>query len=43
MCSIDLSKAFHEKNHDALFIKLMKRHVQLPDVIVNLLVMCQID
>jgi len=27
LCSIDLSKAFNQVNHYALFIKLMKRHI----------------
>jgi len=29
VCAIDLTKAFDEVNHNALFIKLMKRHIPL--------------
>ena len=35
LCSIDLSKAFDKVNHNALFIKLMQRHV--PDKLLELL------
>ena len=42
LSTIDLSKAFDKVNHDALFIKLMKRHipVQLLEVLENLFRSC---
>ena len=36
LCALDLSKAFDKVNHNALFIKLMKRHV--PIVLLDMLV-----
>jgi len=42
LCTIDLSKAFDKVNHNALFIKLMKRHipVQLLEILENLFRCC---
>ena len=36
LCAIDLSKAFDKVNHDALFLKLMKRRI--PNELLNILV-----
>jgi len=33
LCVIDLSKAFYKVNHHALFIKLIKRHIQFLEVL----------
>ena len=42
LCAIDLSKAFDKVNHNALFIKLMKRHipVELIEILENLFHCC---
>ena len=42
LCAIDLAKAFDKVNHNALYIKMMKRHIPLPlvDLIVNLFSGC---
>ena len=38
VCTIDLSKAFDKENHNALYIKVMKRFIPLPllDLVKNL-------
>ena len=42
MCTIDLSKAFDKVNHNALYIKIMKRFIPLPllDLVKNLVSDC---
>ena len=42
LCAIDLSKAFDKVNHNALYIKMMKRFipVSLLDIILNLFSDC---
>jgi len=42
LCAIDLSKAFDKVNHNALFIKLMERHIpyELIEILENLFHCC---
>ena len=42
VCAIDLSKAFDKVNHNALYIKMMKRFIPVPllDLIINLFSDC---
>jgi len=42
LCTIDLSKAFDKVNHNALYIKMMKRFIPLPllDIVKNLFSDC---
>jgi len=42
LCAIDLSKAFDKVNHNALYIKMMKRFIPVPllDLIINLFSDC---
>jgi len=42
LCAIDLSKAFDKVNHNALYIKMMKRFIPalLLDLIINLFSDC---
>jgi len=42
LCAIDLSKAFDKVNHNALYIKMMKRFipVSMLDLIINLFSDC---